>query len=125
TALGRPALCTTSRFMVQHPFARGKSMLQLMETAYRDAAARQVRLIYGDCSPAMLPFYRHLGYRTYAPPFQDPSYGIKVPLLMVGRDRPWFVWVRSPLARVAACFPHDAEARAWFDQTYAVPSASA
>lgn len=120
-AFGRSALCTTSRFMVEHPFAGGKGMLRLMAAAYRDAAARQVRLVYGDCSAEMLPFYRHLGYRTYAPPFVDPSYGLRVPLLMVGRDGHWFSQARSPLARVAVSFAEDVEAREWFDRTWSKP----
>jgi len=115
---GRSALCTTSRFMFDARFARGKGVFQLMREAYRDCAARGIRLVYGDCSLGLLPFYQHLGYRTYATPFTEPGYGMKTPLLMLGRDRQWFAQVRSPLARVAAGYPDDPEARAWFTRLY-------
>lgn len=115
---GLSALCTSSRFMFDARFASSKGMFRVMAAAYRDAIARGVRLVYGDCSAALLPFYRHLGYRAYARPFDDPSYGVKMPLLMLGRDQKWLRQVQSPLARLAKLYPDDCEAREWFDRTY-------
>jgi N-acyl-L-homoserine lactone synthetase len=117
---GAPALCTSSRFMIQAGYSRGKGVLALMERAYQDSAQRQVRLVYGDCSPRLLPFYEHLGYRAYASTFVDASYGLKIPLLLVGRDQHWLRKVRSPLARIARSHPDDPEARDWFARRYTV-----
>jgi hypothetical protein len=117
-AFGPSALCTSSRFMFTIRFAASKGMFRLMAAAYRDAAARGVRLIYGDCSPSLLSFYLHLGYRTYSSPWYDTSYGWKVPLLMLGRDHQWLQHCRSPLATLAAGYPEDLEARGWFERTY-------
>ncbi len=73
---------------------------------------------FGDCSPHLLPFYEHLGYRRYTAAFNDTAYGFKVPILMLLGDRKRFEQVRTPLARIATEYPDDAEARAWFERTY-------
>jgi hypothetical protein len=80
--------------------------------------ARGVRLNFGDCGQELVAFYEHLGYRTYGGLFIDPSYGPKVRLLMVLRDREHFRQVRSPLAQAALDFPQDESASAWFERTY-------
>lgn len=100
-------------------------MLRLIDMAFQEACNRGIRLIFGDCSPDLLRFYLHLGYRTYAPSFSDPSYGLKIPLVMVARDHSWFAQVRSPLARAALCFPDDEEARLWIHHSSRAASSSA
>jgi GNAT superfamily N-acetyltransferase len=117
-AMGASAICTTSRFMLDPQRRHGRAILQLMEAAYVDAAARGVRLNFGDCSPHLVPFYEHLGYRRYTRAYNDSSYGFKVPILMLTRDLAGFERLRSPLARVASRLPDDADARDWFARTY-------
>lgn len=117
-AFGAPAICTTSRFIVDEGVRRSRAMLRMMELCYEDAAERGVRLNYGDTSPGLLLFYEHMGYRRYTRPWNDPIYGFKLPIVMVGRDRERFRSVRSPLARVSLRWPHDEEAREWFETTY-------
>jgi hypothetical protein len=114
---GASAICTTSRFIIDARFRGRKSMLLLMEEVFRDARARGMRLNYGDCSAPLLSFYTHLGYHAYAPAFDDPSYGPKIPLIMLA-DWSCFERSRSPLARVAREFPADREALAWFEESY-------
>src|SRR5262245_21457232 len=105
--------------MIEAGYSRGKGVLQLMERGYRDSATRQIRVAYGDSSPRLLPFYKHLGDRPYSGTFQDASYGLKVRLLLLGRDLAWLRQVRSPLARIASQYPDDPEAREWFARSYA------
>jgi hypothetical protein len=118
---GRSAIGTTSRFMIAPKYRGSKALLHLMEAAYGDGRARGIRLNYGDCSPHMLPFYLHVGYRMYETAFMCSSYGLKIPLLMIFGDISWFQQVRSPLRRIASRYPDDAEARSWFEETYADP----
>jgi N-acyl-L-homoserine lactone synthetase len=120
-SFGLSPLCASSRFMFDERFAASKGVFRLMAAAYQDAVARGIRIVYGNCSPPLLSFYLHLGYRVYSAPFSDPSYGPKVPLLMLGRDREQFHLVGSPLRRLAALHPTDLEARAWFGRTYGEP----
>ena len=116
---GRSAIGTTSRFMVAPEYRGSKAILRLMEAVYVNAGGRGIRLNYGDCSPHMLPLYAHLGYRTYEAPFVCPSYGLKMPLLMIFGDVSWFHQVRSPLRRIVSCYQDDEEARLWFEAAYA------
>jgi len=117
-AFGPAEICTTSRFMLDPSARHGTAILRLVVAAYREAMARGVRLNYGDCSPHLLPFYEHLGYRRYTRAVNDTAYGFKIPILMLMRDHEWFARVRTPLGRVAKEFPDDTEARAWFERSY-------
>lgn len=117
-AFGAEAICTTSRFMLDPSVRNGTAILRLIRAAYDDATAAGLRLNYGDCSPHLVPFYEHLGFRRYTRAFNDTTYGFKVPILMLVGDAERFERVRSPLARLARGRPDDAEARAWFARTY-------
>jgi GNAT superfamily N-acetyltransferase len=117
-AFGPGAIGATSRFMVDPKLRGGRAIFELMAAAFEDVQARGVRLNYGDCSPHLLTFYEHLGYRRYTRAYNDTAYGFKVPILMLIRDRARLDLVRSPLARLAARHPDDAEAREWFEATY-------
>lgn len=117
-AFGKAPICTTSRFMLDPKLRHGTAILRLMRAGFEEAYRRGVRLNYGDCSPHLVPFYEHLGFRRYASAFNDTAYGFKVPILMLLGDRERFERVRSPLARLAAEYPDDAPARAWFERSY-------
>lgn len=115
---GAGTLCTSSRFMIHPELRRGRGILRLMAAVYEDSRRRGIRLNYGDCSPHLLPFYEHLGFRRYGDAFNDTAYGFKVPILMLLGDREHFHLVRSPLRRIADRFDADPEAQAWFAAAY-------
>ncbi|MDH3451236.1 MAG: cyclic nucleotide-binding domain-containing protein [Gammaproteobacteria bacterium] len=117
-ALGTTAIATTSRFILDARLRHGKVIFRLMRAAFAAARERGVRLNYGDCSPHLLPFYEHLGYRRYTKGYNDTLYGYKIPILMLVGDQLQFQTMRSPLARLAAQGEHDAQARDWFARTY-------
>jgi hypothetical protein len=112
------ALCATSRFMLDPELRLGTAILRLMTAPLQSQRAGRVRLNYGDCSPHMLPFYVHMGYRRYAPGFNDPRYGFKLPIVMLMGDRERFARVRSPFARLLRDRPDDPHLRDWFARTY-------
>ena len=115
---GESALCATSRFMLDPNLRGGRVILKLMSAVYRNACRRGARLNFGDCSPHILPFYEHLGYRRYTRAYNDTSYGYKLPILMLIRDIERFGQVRSPLLRIAREQDDDQAARDWFGRTY-------
>lgn len=117
-AFGVDAICSTSRFMLDPKLRHGRAILRLMQATYLDGVARGVRFNYGDCSPHLVPFYEHLGYRRYTHAYNDTHYGYKLPIVMLWRDHKWFRRVRSPLARFVERQPDDSEARAWFESSY-------
>lgn len=118
SAFGKAAVCTTSRFMVDPSLRNGSVVFKLMREAYTHALARGVRFNYGDCSPHLIPFYEHMGYRRYTVGFNDSSYGYKIPILMLVRDHEHFAQVRSLLLRLAKAQPDDGDARDWFQRAY-------
>jgi len=117
-AMGLGGICTTSRFILDPSLRHGKIIFRLMQSAYREAAARGALLNYGDCSPHLLPFYEHLGYRRYTEGYNDTAYGFKVPILMLMGDQEYFEKVRSPLRRLANEAPDNARGRNWFTSNY-------
>jgi hypothetical protein len=121
-AFGRCALGLSSRFIFDANKPSPRGMFRLMEMGYFYGKERGCRLTFGDCSPALLDFYRHMGYRDYTEPFIDPVYGEKIPIFLILGDRDRLTQLRSPLARCAASYPTDVEAVEWFESTY--PSAS-
>lgn len=117
-AFGPGAILTTSRFIIAHHLRNSMAIFRLMQAAFRDALAAGKRLNYGDCSPHLLPFYEHLGYRRYTAGFNDTDFGYKVPILMLTRDRAFLGRVRSPLARLVDEDADDPEARGWFGAAF-------
>ncbi|HKQ30632.1 MAG TPA: GNAT family N-acyltransferase [Burkholderiales bacterium] len=107
-------IATTSRFIIDRSLRNGKHIYRLMQLAYTDGRKRGIRLNYGDCSPPLLAFYEHLGYRRYCDGYNDKAFGYKLPLLMLTGDQRFFDEVCSPLARLAREWPDDAVARTWF-----------
>lgn len=117
-AVGREAICTTSRLILDQSLTDGKVIFSLMRAAYEAAHKNGARINYSDCSPHLLPFHEHLGYRRYTSGFNDTANGYKVPILMLTGDHAQFKRVNSPFARVAERFPDDTEARTWFEKSY-------
>ncbi|MEA3410653.1 MAG: cyclic nucleotide-binding domain-containing protein [Pseudomonadota bacterium] len=117
-AFSESAICATSRFMLDPNLRGGRVILKLMSAVFRDACKRGARLNFGDCSPHILPFYEHLGYRRYTRAYNDTSYGYKLPILMLIRDLERFEQVRSPLLRIAREQDNDQGARDWFEKIY-------
>jgi len=118
SAFGASAIATTSRFMLDPRLRHGTAILRLIQAAYDDAQRRGVRLNYGDCSPHMLEFYEHMGYRRYTRAYNDTFFGFKLPIVMLIGDQQLFKRVQSPLGRLAAAYADDVEAREWFARTY-------
>ncbi|TDI41304.1 MAG: cyclic nucleotide-binding domain-containing protein [Acidobacteria bacterium] len=111
-------ICTTSRFILHPRLRHGKIIFRLMQAAYGDAVSRGTQVSYGDCSPHLLPFYEHLGYRRYTAGYNDTAYGFKVPILLLVGDQEHFKKIRSPLRRLAKAVPDDVAARNWFATSY-------
>jgi hypothetical protein len=117
-AFGMSSIMTTSRFMLAPKLRNTMAVFRLMRMAFFDAVRQGIRLNYGDCSPHLLPFYEHLGYRRYTSGYNDTAFGYKLPILMLVRDRAFLEAVRSPLVKLLEPGGDDAEAREWFAATY-------
>lgn len=108
-------LCTTSRFVLSSKVS-GRTALNLMKEGMIYGINRGLKLNYGDCSPHMLPFYNRLGYRVYTNAYNDPDYGYKFPIVMLGGDKEWLEKNQSPLRHLD--IELSGESREWFNDNY-------
>ncbi len=83
--------------LVVHPRARSGSLLmRLFAAAWSHAQARGTQLVFIGCQPHLLMYYRHLGFRTYAPPYDYGDTGLGIPLVFVVADHQHLREIRSP-----------------------------
>ena len=78
----------------------GRIPLLLMRFCATFAKEHNAYLSFCDCQPHLLRLYETLGFRPYAPPYNDPAYGIMVPLLNIGSDSEHLSKIQSPFAKV-------------------------
>jgi predicted GNAT family N-acyltransferase len=106
-------VCMPGRLAIA-PAQRGSSlMLRLMAAAYTDARRRGARVAVSDCSPHLLPLYKGIGYVPFGRPFEDPSFGFKVPIVWVLGDLARMGAIHSPLLGLGEGFPPDPEGARW------------
>ena len=88
--------------------ARGGSHFRsLLRQMFRWGLANQVQVTIIDSSPALVPLYRRLGWRTYADHFQDPALGERVPLVLRMTDYAHLRRIASPFCQVfEGLMPH-------------------
>jgi predicted GNAT family N-acyltransferase len=115
---GKTAISFTGRLAVEQNARKAMLMVRLMQLATREARARGIRIAFFDCSAYLLPVYEGLGFRRYESPFNDPTYGLKFPLLFLLGDYSGLSQIASPLAEIAKEFGDDEEASEWYEQAY-------
>lgn len=111
-------ICHVGRLALAPTVRSGLALVRLIVPAFEDGRRRGLRLAVSDCSPYLLPLEEGLGYRQYAEPFNDPAYGLKLPILLLLEDIEHFKSVRSPFLEAASRLPGDDAAGAWFSQNF-------
>ena len=115
---GAPGIAIIGRLALAPRVRSGVALTRLITRGLEDARTRGIKVGVSDCSPYLLPFEERLGYRRYAAPFDDPVYGLKLPILLLGEGTAYLSAIRSPIARVAARFDRDNTVEDWFRTTY-------
>lgn len=115
---GASGIAISGRLALAARYRSGIALIRLIAKGVEDARSRGIKVGVSDCSPYLLPFEERLGYRRYAEPFNDPVYGLKLPILLLGEGVKYLSSVRSPIARVAADFEGDETVEDWFQKTY-------
>jgi predicted GNAT family N-acyltransferase len=123
--VGKNAIAFAGRLAVEQNARKGMLMVRLMQLAMREARQRGIRIGVLDCSAYLLPIYEGLGFKRYEEPFNDPVYGLKIPLLFLLGDYKGLSKIDSPLAEVAKEFGDDEEARDWYEQEYGTKQTAA
>jgi len=94
------AFMVVTRLAVEKGSRGGRLALLLMRHCATFGKEHNAYMSFCDCQPHLLRLYESLGFRPYSPPYNDPSYGIMVPLLNIGSDHQHLATVQSPLARI-------------------------
>ena len=115
---GETAIGISSRFIVRPRFDAMREMRNLIKIGFQYCRDNEFRVLYGDCGLDLIGFYRRLGYRPYTKPFHDESFGLKYPIILVGRDKEFLQQVNSPLAPLIAPLEDDDTARKWFARNW-------
>lgn len=89
-----------TRLAVAKDARGGRLPLLMMRFCATFAMEHNAYLSFCDCQPHLLRLYETLGFRPYAPPYNDPAYGIMVPLLNIGSDSEHLHKIQSPFAKV-------------------------
>ncbi|MDY7226070.1 GNAT family N-acetyltransferase [Hyalangium rubrum] len=100
-------VCFVGRFMVRRDMRGTAVPYRLIQESIRFQLERGMELTLCDCQPHLLNLYTSLGFRPYLGTYDDPEFGVMVPLVLVLRDREHLEWVGSPLR---ALLPSDAPA---------------
>lgn len=87
------------RFLVRKPFRGSVVPFRLIAEAARFQVTRGIRLGFCDCQPHLLPLYLGLGFRPCAPVFDQPGFGVMVPLAFSLSDFDYLRALHSPLLR--------------------------
>ena len=88
-----------TRLAVEKGARGGRLALLLMRFCATFAKERNAYLTFCDCQPHLLRLYESLGFRPYARPYNDPAYGIMLPLLNIASDSEHLEAVNSPLTK--------------------------
>lgn len=80
-------MAASVRFLVRRDYRGSAVPLKLIVEAARLQLAHGVKLSFCDCQPHLLGLYTRLGFRPYAPAFDQAGWGLMVPLLFVLVDR--------------------------------------
>lgn len=111
----------SSRLIVA-PEARGDWVFRSLVTAqFEYLLENRIRVLFLNCTPALVNMYERLGCRRYTRNFVDPDYGYRVPLVLLPGDRVRHEQVKSPFRPLLERYPSEVMPEAtseWFDDTF-------
>ncbi len=93
----RSRMAINVRFLVRPEFRATGVPFSLITAAARFQNDHQVQLSFADCQPHLLNLYQALGFRPCAPAFDQPGFGVMIPLVLIGGDHDHLRAVESPL----------------------------
>lgn len=86
-AVGPERIVIFGRFMVLPEYRSGLASALLLNAIAEFSFGRGVDVGFCDCEPHLVPFYESIGFRPYRSVYNDPVFGLKVPLVLLASDR--------------------------------------
>jgi len=94
-------LLVLTRFMVR-PEYRGTSIAHQMICQVGELCLKEeIEISVCDCQPHLVRYYQRMGFRSYdCQVYNDPEFGIMIPLAFVNGDLDYLQSIRSPLKSI-------------------------
>ncbi len=96
-AVGSARLVVYSSFVVLPEYESSLAPPLLMKEVAEFTLSRGIDIAFTACELRSLPRYESLGFRPHRAAFDEPSFGERVPLVLLLSDRDHLVDVGSPL----------------------------
>ena len=109
-AVADEQIMVLTRFMVKKEHRGSSIAFRMIAQVARIGLDEGIELAFCDCQPHLIRFYNRIGFRGYeCPVYDDPEFGIMVPLVFVYGDVPYLKANRSPVHAIIAAGSTDAE----------------
>lgn len=97
-----------TRFMVKKAYRGTQVSYRMIERVAEISLHENIEVTVCDCQPHLVRYYQRMGFRSYGcKVYNDPAFGIMIPLAFAIRDLDYLSKIRSPL-RQALDQPIDA-----------------
>lgn len=95
----RTRIALNIRFLVRRQFRSTPVAFRLILESQSYQIGKGILLTFCDCQPHLLDLYQSLGFRAYAPLFDQPGFGLMAPLMFCLADYGHLRSIRSPILR--------------------------
>lgn len=113
-----PSFSFSSRLLVDNDWKGTAVLGKIVSAAYLIQRQKGIKFDLISCSPSLVQFYEHLGYRRYKDNFVDEELGYRVPMVLIVDDEEHFTKVRSPFLAQSKNFETSNVAANWFKQNF-------
>ncbi|MCO6472150.1 MAG: cyclic nucleotide-binding domain-containing protein [Melioribacteraceae bacterium] len=105
--------------LIVDPKWKGTAILgKLLNAFYHILRRKNIKFDFTDCTPSLVQFYEHLGYRRYKENFFDNQKGFRIPLVLLVEDFIYLEKLRSPFTKIASVSPKDENIDEWFNKNF-------
>ena len=103
SAIDDSQVLVLTRFMVR-PQYRGTSLAHHMICQVAELCLQEcIEISVCDCQPHLIRYYQRIGFRSYeCDVYNDPEFGIMIPLAFVNGDLDYLKSIRSPMKTIFA-----------------------
>jgi len=109
----------SSRIMVAKEWRGSLALGSLLFEIFSYARKLGIKFDFCNCSPSLVEFYEHLGYRRYVDGFMNEDMGYLIPLVLLTQDATHLKQVRSPFLRISKQLTNNSsETRIWFEEHF-------
>ena len=101
SAIDDEQMLVLTRFMVKSEY-RGTSLAHQMICQVAElCVAENIEVSFCDCQPHLVRYYQRIGFRSYqCTVYNDPEFGIMIPLAFINGDVAYLQRTRSPMKSI-------------------------